>query len=53
MKTLLFSSLALLGSAALWVSHLPSPNPVNGSFIVMCCAAGMTVRALSAVEVTA
>ena len=51
MKTLTFSTLALFASAGLWATHLPSPNPINGAFIVMCCAAGMTFRALMNVEV--
>lgn len=52
MKTLTFSTLALFASAALWATHLPSPNPVNGAFIVMCCAAGATLRALHQIEVS-
>ena len=50
MKTLAISATLLLASAGLWATHLPSPNPINGAFIVMCCAAGMTFRALMTVE---
>lgn len=47
MKLLTASSVALLATAALWVTHLPSANPINGSFIAMCAALGMVVKALS------
>lgn len=52
MKTLSASIALLFVSAALWVSHLPSPHPINGSFLVMCAATGMTLKALAQVEVT-
>lgn len=42
MKQLTVSTLILLTTAATWATHLPSPNPVNGAFIVMCAAAGAT-----------
>ena len=51
MRLLLISAGLLLASAGLWVAHLPSPNPVNGSFLVMCAAAGMTLKALHKAEV--
>ncbi|MBM9432370.1 hypothetical protein [Flaviflexus equikiangi] len=50
MKTFLISGALFLVSTGLWVTHLPSPNPVNGSFLVMCAAAGMTLRALHEIE---
>ena len=52
MKLLTVSSVALLATAALWVTHLPSANPINGSFIAMCAALGMVVKALSTMEET-
>ena len=52
MKILTASATLLLASAGLWVTHLPSPNPINGAFILMCAAAGMTLKALTQLEVT-
>ena len=52
MKTLSASIALLFVSAGLWITHLPSPNPINGSFLVMCAATGMTLKALTQLEAT-
>lgn len=44
MKPLAVSTSILFLSAVAWVTHLPSPNPINGAFIVMCAAAGATLH---------
>lgn len=51
MRLLTISAVSLLVlSTVLWATHMPSPNPINGSFIVMCGASGVLL-ALSRNEV--
>ncbi|WP_164719944.1 hypothetical protein [Flaviflexus ciconiae] len=52
MKPAIIYATLTLVAAALWATHLPSPNPINGSFIGMCAALGMLGHSLMNVEVT-
>jgi len=51
MKPFVFSATALLLSGTLWITHLPSTTPINGSFIVMCASLGALIKSLHTVEV--
>lgn len=46
MRALTVSAIMIVLSGLAWTTHLPSPNPVNGSFIVLCASIGMFIRAL-------